>query len=264
MTTDALPGSVESAARDAASRAVEYGPDLAEAQYALAYVRLFIDWEPRSAEEAARRAVALDPNNALGHLFLGVVLSHERHFAEALASMQRARELDPLFSHTFALSSMVAADSGDFPAALEFAKQAVAINPAAWVGYLHLGNANMGLGKPAEALEAFAASRRLSGDNSKTDSSIAWAQTALGRVEEARAILVELEREATERYVPPYAIAVVHAVLGDTDAAFDWLDRAVSERDVHLLGLPTDAPLAPLHSDPRFGELLARCGCTSM
>ena len=38
----------------------------------------------------------------------------------------------------------------------------------------------------------------------------------------------------------PYALALVHAGLGDADAAFEWLDRAYAARDVHLIFLTVD------------------------
>ena len=40
--------------------------------------------------------------------------------------------------------------------------------------------------------------------------------------------------------VPPYALALVHAGLGDADAAFEWLERAYVARDVHLMFLTVD------------------------
>ena len=65
-----------------------------------------------------------------------------------------------------------------------------------------------------------------------------------------------------QRYVPPYALALVHSGLGDTDAAFEWLERAYAARDVHLMFLTVDVKWDRYRADPRFGELLARCGFT--
>lgn len=263
MTTDADPATVADAAREAAERAVRYGLDLAEAQYAQAYVRLFLDWDLQAAEQAARRAVQLDPNSALAHMFLGVVLSQILQDEEALTMLRRARELDPLFAQTFALSSMVATQAGDFRTGLEFARQAIAINPEFWVGYLHFGRAQVALGDMDSALEALTTARRLSGDNSKAIASHAHVLALLGRIEEARAALRALELKSNEQYVPPYAMAVIQAGLGDVDAAFAWLERALAVRDVHVLGLHRDIHLARLADDARFQALLLQCGCTA-
>jgi hypothetical protein len=63
-----------------------------------------------------------------------------------------------------------------------------------------------------------------------------------------------------ERYVPPYAIAQVHARLGRPDEALHWLDRGVEEHDVHLAMLPMEPKWDALRADRRFGEVLRVCG----
>jgi hypothetical protein len=82
----------------------------------------------------------------------------------------------------------------------------------------------------------------------------------MGRAEAARKVLAALETAAHERYVPPYAMALVHAGLGERDAMFDALEKAYSARDVHLIYLPVEAKWDPYRADPRFVDLVARCG----
>ncbi len=72
-------------------------------------------------------------------------------------------------------------------------------------------------------------------------------------------VLHTLQATSRERYVPPYALALVHAGLGDRDAVFAALDRAYAARDVHLMFLTVDSNWDPYRSDPRFAALLARC-----
>jgi hypothetical protein len=73
-------------------------------------------------------------------------------------------------------------------------------------------------------------------------------------------VLKTLEAGARDRYVPPYAMALVHAGLGERDAVFEWLGKAYDARDVHLIYLPVDPKWDPYRADPRFGALVARCG----
>jgi hypothetical protein len=56
----------------------------------------------------------------------------------------------------------------------------------------------------------------------------------------------------------PFFIAVVYAGLGQHDAAFEWLDAAVTEQDPRARFIAADERLAPLRADPRFEELLRR------
>ena len=50
----------------------------------------------------------------------------------------------------------------------------------------------------------------------------------------------------------------------DADAAFGWLDRAYAAGDVHLIFLTVDVKWGRYRTDPRFGDLLARCGFTTI
>ena len=81
----------------------------------------------------------------------------------------------------------------------------------------------------------------------------------MGRTTDAEQVLNTLNGIAGDRYVPPYAMALVHAGLGQTDQAFALLDKAVDERDVHLAWLVRDPKWDPFRADPRFLRLVARC-----
>jgi hypothetical protein len=82
----------------------------------------------------------------------------------------------------------------------------------------------------------------------------------VGRKTEGRRVLRALEARARDRYVSPYHLAVVHAGLGQRDAAFVCLEEALRQRTPVLLHSKVDPRLAPLRDDPRFHELLRRVG----
>ena len=72
-------------------------------------------------------------------------------------------------------------------------------------------------------------------------------------------MLRTLKRIDRERYVPPYAFALVYAGLGQRDSAFQWLEDAYEARDVHLVFLAPDPKWDDLREDPRFRALVERC-----
>ena len=59
---------------------------------------------------------------------------------------------------------------------------------------------------------------------------------------------------------PLHIIGCLYAKLGDTEQAFCWLHRAAEEQQADLASLKIDPSLDALHGDPRFTELLQRCG----
>lgn len=123
-----------------------------------------------------------------------------------------------------------------------------------------LGQAYEQLGDGERALEALADATRLSRGNSKPISLQGYLLAKAGRTTEAREVLRTLEERSA--YVPPFAMALVHAGLGDRDATLQWLERAYAMRNTHLIFLTGDPKWRPFRSDPRFQRLLQRCGFT--
>jgi TolB-like protein/Flp pilus assembly protein TadD len=262
VNSDAAPLEVWPRARAAAMEAVRAAPDLAEAQFASGYVKWMFDWDWPAAERAVRQAVDLDPRNAQAQWTLGHILSQMGRHGEAVPAARRARELEPLFPMAFTMSSQIAFQAHDQVAALDHARQAVVLNGAFWIGYMALGQAYEQLGQYEPALDALTTAARFSGDNSKAVSVRAYTLARAGRSREARDVLHTLEAVSRQRYVPPYAFALIHAGLGERDAVFEWLERAYAARDVHLIFLTVDPKWDSYRADARFIELLARCGFT--
>jgi len=256
---DVSPLEVLPRAREAALQAVRSEPNLAEAQASVGFVKFWLDWDWQGAEAAFRRAVELDANYPLPHRMLGLLNAHCGRHEMGKAAMRRARELDPLLAVHQALSAQVAFLGRDFEAAKQFARQAIVIDAEFWVGSLQLAQACEQLGEYDAALEKLGAAVRLSNGNSKAISLRGYVFAKLGRIAEAREALNILETVSRERYIPPYARALVYAGLGERDNAVEWLERARAARDVHLIFLPADAKWDAMRSDARFAALLRRC-----
>jgi tetratricopeptide (TPR) repeat protein len=191
---------------------------------------------------------------------LGVMFAHSGRHAEAAAELRRARAIEPLNPMNHALSSHASFLARDYEGAVPFARQAIVVAPGFWIGHFLLAQAAERLHDDDLAQDSLAHAARLSGGNSKASALRGYLLATRGRTEEAREELRALERHAAARYLPPYAMALVHAGLGDVDAVFEWLDRAYDARDVHLLYLPMDPKWDPFRDDRRFGALVGRCG----
>jgi serine/threonine protein kinase/tetratricopeptide (TPR) repeat protein len=267
ISGDAPPLAVWPRARDAVRRALEHGSGLAEAHHSLGFLKFWLDWDWSAAEAAFRRAIALDPSYSLAHRGLSVVLSHMRRPEEARRSARRARELDPLHPGHYALSAQWEFSAGDYPEAVRLAQRSLTLDPEFWVGHLQLGQAYEQLGKSEVAFEALQKAGQLGGGNSKALSLRGYLLAKLGRADEALSVLKAFETVPSDRYMPPYAAALVYAGLAlrdstaaSRDAALQWLERAYEVRDVHLVFLPVDPKWNPFRGDTRFSALVERCG----
>jgi TolB-like protein/DNA-binding winged helix-turn-helix (wHTH) protein/Flp pilus assembly protein TadD len=259
---DADPRVAAPRARDAAMKAVGADSRLAEAQFSLAYVKWAFEWDWPGAITGFRRALSLDGGHAFSHQVLGHALSQSRRHAEAASSLKRARELDPFNPMVRAMSSQVAFQARDYAAALEQARQAIVLDDGFWIGHMVAAQVYTASGQWDQAFDALGKAARLSGGNSKALSLKGYLLATTGRKTEARELLTTLESAARDSYVPPYAMALIYAGLGETDAVFTWLDRAVQVRDVHVIFLTVDPKWDTYRGDPRFAALVERCGFT--
>lgn len=260
INSDAPPRDVWEPAREAAAHALRSDPNLAEAQFGMAYVNWRFDWDWTAAESGFRRAIALDAGHAISHLMLGHLLSQSGRHDEGRASMRCARELDPLNPMTWGMSSQLEFQARDYSAALDDARRAIALDPEFWIGYMMQGQALDRMNRVEPAIESLVQAGRFSNQNSKAVSSRGYVLATAGRTAEAREVLRTLQSAADHRYVPPYAVALVHAGLGERDEVFEWLDRGYAARDVHLMFLPVDPKWDDYRQDARFVALLSRCG----
>jgi TolB-like protein/Tfp pilus assembly protein PilF len=257
---DAEPHVMFPRAREAAEHAVRANAGLSESQHVSGQVKWFYEWDFHAADTAFQKAVTLDPSNAWAHSMFGHALSQLGRHDEARTAMERARMLEPLSPLHYAMSSQVAFQARDLISAANHARRAIAIDPELWVSYMMRGQACEQVGETDLALHALITAARLSGGNSKPVALRGYVLARVGHVEAAREVLAVLQDTSGNRYVPPYAIALIYAGLEELDLMFDWLERGLTARDVHLVFLPVDPKWDRYRAEPRFKSLVERCG----
>jgi serine/threonine protein kinase/tetratricopeptide (TPR) repeat protein len=243
-------------AKAAAMRAIEIDDGVAEAWASLGAVRWWFDWDWEGAEEAYRRAIALNPNYATAHDGYAMLLSARGRFDEAVEQISKAADLDPL-------SLIIAVHAGwpfyfarDFESAIRRFRKALELDenfiPAqGWLG-MALGQQH----RYAEAIDVFA--RALEVDRIPIlTTMLAHTHAIAGSRERALALLADLLATAKTRYISPYDIAVIHAGLGDARASIEQLQEALEDRSPWMVFVGVDPRLDALRNEPAFGEIAA-------
>jgi tetratricopeptide (TPR) repeat protein len=110
-----------------------------------------------------------------------------------------------------------------------------------------------------EAIEEFQRARQLD-DKPFVLAALGHAFAASGRRAEAQKVLGELNQLSKRMYVDSYYVAAIHAALGETDQAFQSLEKAYDDRSTWLSRIKVDPIFTSLRSDPRFTNLLKRIG----
>jgi serine/threonine protein kinase/Tfp pilus assembly protein PilF len=241
-------------AKAAAARALELDEGLAEAWASLGAVRWWFDWDWAGAEQAYRRAIALNANYATAHDGYGMMLAARGRYDEAVEQIKKAADLDPLsliiavhagWPHYFARNYDAAIRS--FRKALELDERFIPAD--GWLG-MALGQQ----GRYAEAIDAF--TRALEVDRVPILlTMLAHTHAIAGDRAKALFYLDALQVEAKNRYVSPYDIAVIHAGLGETKSALEQLRAARDDRSAWMVFLNVDPRLDGLRSEPEFAEI---------
>jgi tetratricopeptide (TPR) repeat protein len=247
-------------AKEAATKAVALDDQLAEAHVSLAFVTFYYDHDLARAEQEFRRALALNPNYPTAHHWFALVLAAAGRHDEALAEVSRARDLDPRSAIISAAIANIQFYARRYDEAVAETRRALELDPGIVGIYTIQRWAYERKGMKDEALAAFERERAFAGDTPTTRLKRAHVLAAVGRSDEARAVLNELIRRRDHEWVTPHEIGVVYALLGDRDEAFAWLQRAAREHAIGVAFVKVDPQLDPLRDDPRFAELLRAAG----
>lgn len=256
--TDTRPSDAFPKAKEAAAKALQLEPTLAEAHASMAYVLNYYDWDRSSAGKEFNRALELDPNDADAHHAYGRFLASMGRIGEARAELSRAQELDPLSLGIQSNMAMISYFARQYDDALQQLQKVLALDPKFPVPYWAIGMCYEQLKKYPEAVAQFQKGIELSGRGSNGIASLAHAYGLAGKRVEAQKILAELSARAKTKYVSSYQFAVIYLGLGHNERAIAALEGAYSERSTLLGYLKMDPRFDPLRSDTRFQSLLSR------
>jgi TolB-like protein len=82
------------------------------------------------------------------------------------------------------------------------------------------------------------------------------------RPDETNRILEELKKKSNETPSgsPSFYTAMIYAVMGNKDLAFEWLEKAYKTHEVEMYWLKVEPPFEPIRSDPRYQTIIDKAG----
>ena len=243
-------------ARLAAERALSLEADLPQALAALGWVQRTADWDWKGAEKSFRRALALAPRNAEILRDTAVMVVSLGRIEEALPLARQAVDLDPLNAAGYNFLAILFQRAGRMGEAEQAMTKAIELAPTAVFYHSAVSLFQIAQGHSAQA----AASAEL-------EPSEAYRLFARGYVQYSRGD--RAAGEATQReFIAKHAegmglyIAAVYVAAGEKDRAFEWLERAFTQRDSALAWIKTNPMLGGIHDDARWPVLLRKLGLT--
>jgi serine/threonine-protein kinase len=243
-------------AKEAALRAVELDPSLAEAHVAVGHIKVWLDWDWAEAEREFKRSIELNPGLALAHNQYAMYLAAMGRLDDAINAVKRAQQLDPLSPIVNSDLAWYLLYARRYDEAVDQFRKTLEIDANYVAAHQGLGMAFAGNRLHADAVASLQRAVTLSEGTPRILAHLGYAHAAAGNREEALRVLRELEELSKRRYVSSWGVALVHAGLGEEDQAFESLEQAYAERDFSMVFLKVAPWFDRLRSDGRYRELL--------
>ncbi len=260
LYADARPKDVFPQAKAAAAKALELNESLAEAHNSLAYVYERYDWNWKAAEAEFKRALEINPNYATARFWYGEFLMYSGRFEESFREMKRALELDPVSLITNASLAWEYLVAQQPDQALVQIQKTLELDPNFAYARTILGLTYLTKKSYPEAIDEHKKARVLSGDSVMATAALGMAYATAGKLDEAKGILGELTARSQKQYVSSYWMAGLYGAMGDTDKAFELLNKAYEERSDWLVNLKLGPILGTYQRNPRYIAVLKKMG----
>jgi TolB-like protein/Tfp pilus assembly protein PilF len=248
-------------ARSYLQKALDLDQTLADAHCTQALIKSWYEYDWAGAEKEFQAALALEPGHITALIWQSLIFEAEERHDDAIALLQRAREIEPLSASVNLYLGMAQHHAGQYDLALRRLRQSIEIDPSYYRSHMFMGRLLCSLHRFDEAIAEHQRALELAPESIEI---LAYLAAAHARKGERRQALILLKRvRATEaRTDPSVLVATVYAALGEIDEMLKWLKRAVDQKAVPIYIVPISDEFHPYRSDPRYRKFLASVGLT--
>lgn len=244
----------------AAQKALEIDSDVAEAHISLASLLMLEKHDWVNAGKEFRLGIQLKPDYVTGHHWYSEWLLGMGYLEEALKSISKAIELDPVTFTMVKDKGVIYYYLRQYEQAIALANTALELDPKNSGSYRLISLAFMALGKFDQALAANKTWDEMTGFHFKSTVAKALILASSGEKDQAREIVESYDEDARAKGEDFRGLALVYLALDDQDKAFQLLEKSIDEGELSMSSLQVDPKLDPLRTDPRYQELVKKMG----
>ena len=255
---DRLASDTLKEARREAEEARRLDPSLSSGWRVLAMVNHFLDWNHQQAEREFRRAIELNPKDAAALSWYGDFLTDLRRFDEARVAYKQSLDANPRWLEPAIFSANIHTYMGQPTLAILEQRRTLESEPNYGLGVHYLGRSYLASRDFPMAIAHLRKSNELIGSVPFTLGDLGYALAVGGQRDEAVRMMQDLLSRREKGYYPALPIAQIELGLGNTDAALDWLERAVDERLTGFYMPSVDPIYDAVRTHPRFRALMTR------
>ena len=242
-------------AEEAARKALALDSTLAEAHATLGLLANQ-DGRHAEAEREFRRAIAIKPTYPTAHHWYALALRRQGRMQESRVQFEEARRLDPLSPIIATVYATSFYFERDYPRAISELEQVLQLHPGFPEAIRYLARVYGQGGDLPRALATIQRAAAASGLREQGD--LGWILGRMGRDREADSLLANARARAAREPVTHGTFALIHLGRGRLDSAFVWLERAADDGDAIVIYAKVDPRFDEVRSDPRFRRLLQR------
>jgi Flp pilus assembly protein TadD len=195
----------------------------------------------------------------LARVWYAQYLYATERFGEAVAQAERAQRLDPVSSYVNTLAGMAHFLAGDVEKARITWQRVIDLDPMHSLASRYMAESYLKDRNYDRTIRILERTLAYTPKDNFVVGALAHSYARAGRREEALKITNDLvRREAIGEVQEPFPAIWAYTGLQEYDEAFARIEKALTARRGRLVWLRVDPWLDPLHSDPRFQEIIRR------
>lgn len=216
------------------------------------------EWNWIGAERSLRRALSLNPNHTEAYLVCGRLMEALGQLDEGLQLKQKALEYYPFSPLVHLQISLSYWNQRRYDESIQWANKALELDPRHPLAREHLAGAYWKKGDYDRHMAEVIRHAEECGAPGELLEELKRLYATGGRTAVVNHTLSRLASAGDSS--PAFHMAILYGEIGDRDAAFHHLGRALESRDPALVHLAVAPQWDSLRSDPRFYTCLARMG----
>jgi tetratricopeptide (TPR) repeat protein len=228
----------------------------------LAQIR-FTQWKWHEVEIEHKLAIKLSPRYATAYHWYALYLAARDKLDGAWEQILIARQLDPLSPSIIGAQALFKYLSGQYDETIAVCQEGLNINPNFPLYLLITGWSLIEKESYEQAITCLDRSIELATKwLQRTNDHISWkvyigrAYALMGDYDKAKEILAEIIKKTKGRNIPLFPIAALYFSMGEIDQGFEWMEKAVAQRDFWVPIFRLSPVFNSVRDDPRFVSLM--------
>jgi DNA-binding winged helix-turn-helix (wHTH) protein/Tfp pilus assembly protein PilF len=251
-----------SKAEDAAQRAIHLNPSLAQAHAVLGCILYKQDQNFTRGEAELRNAIQIDPTQAEYRNWLAVLLADEGRFNEALDQLHYAQTNSPFLPSVYAMQGLVGIYARQNNIAIDAAKKYVDLLPNLPIAHNTLAWVYFETGHYEDAVHEWRYMAQLQNDQARIEledkGMDALKSKGIRTYAQLRLDAIHTRRGINQ--VNDFSPAEWYACAGNRDQTLAELEKLTASQDPYMLHVAVDPLFDAFHKDPKFLALVAKAG----